>query len=186
MVGVAHWQYDQIPSHPGGPTVKNHCIADVFHTGESSEPCARLPSPGVQHREEAPPEHLALKGRGAWLQEPLRTGQTETPCWEGKSSDSLLVSEGFLERWGQGWWGPLSRVLHELWLEADIPGPWYQDLAPPTAWKLQCWNAQTPQNHLDKKTEGFPGGPMVNHPPANAKDTGSNPRSGKTPHAKRH
>ena len=76
MVGVAHLQYNQIPSHPGGrPTVWRIIMLQKFsHMSESSEPRARLPSPGVRHGEEEPPEHLALKSSGAWLQEPLRTG----------------------------------------------------------------------------------------------------------------
>ena len=32
------------------------------------EPRIRLPSPGVQHREHEPPEHLTLKVSRAWLQ----------------------------------------------------------------------------------------------------------------------
>ena len=115
---------------------------------------------------------------------PSGLGETETPCLEGKSSDSIAATPCWSWRvsWrgeGKGGGGGLSRVLHELWLEADILGHWYQDPAPPTAWKLQCWDAQTPQNHLYKKTESFPGGPVVNNPPANAKDTGSIPGLGR-------
>ena len=39
-----------------------------FHRSESYEPCIRLPSPGVQHWEHEPPEHLTLKVSRALLQ----------------------------------------------------------------------------------------------------------------------
>ena len=45
-----------------------------IHRSESSEPHIRLPSLGVWHRVEDPPEHLALKASRAWLQELCRTG----------------------------------------------------------------------------------------------------------------
>ena len=35
------------------------------HRSESSEPHVRLPSPGVSHQEDEPPDHLALKASGA-------------------------------------------------------------------------------------------------------------------------
>ena len=58
--------YSQIP-YPTGGLPKNWKIIipqKFSHRSESPEPHIRLPSLGVQQREEEPPENLALKASG--------------------------------------------------------------------------------------------------------------------------
>ena len=66
-VGGVLSQYNQIPYPPGGqPTNWKITISQrVSNRRESSEPHVRLPSVGVWHWQEEPPEHLALKASGA-------------------------------------------------------------------------------------------------------------------------
>ena len=104
-VGRVHLWYNQIPTPPKwGPTNCRIIIFQKFsHRNESSEPHIRLLSLGVWHQEKDPPEHLALKGRGTWLQELHRTGgnrdSTLGRCiqtfmhtkTQGKSSDFIGV-----------------------------------------------------------------------------------------------
>ena len=49
-------------------------LQQFSHGSESSERHVRLPSLGVWHQEEEPPEHLALKANEALSQELHRTG----------------------------------------------------------------------------------------------------------------
>ena len=76
-VGGEHSQYNQMPYPLGGwPTDWKIIILQRFsHQNESSEPHLRLPSLGVCHWEEEPPDHLALKTSRARLQEIHRTGK---------------------------------------------------------------------------------------------------------------
>ena len=65
-----------LKSHTSGQWItyklENNYITDIIPQ-ESSEPHVRLPSLGVRHQEEEPPEHLNLKASGVWLQELHRT-----------------------------------------------------------------------------------------------------------------
>ena len=78
-------QYNQIPCSPGRrPTNWKIIISQRFcHRSESSELHVRLPSLGVWHQEEEPPEHLALKARGLDLKNATGLGETETPLLKG-------------------------------------------------------------------------------------------------------
>ena len=62
----ADLQYNQISYALGGwPTnYKINILQRFSHRSESSDLHIRLPSPGVQHREDKPPEHLSLGPAG--------------------------------------------------------------------------------------------------------------------------
>ena len=77
MVGGALLQYNQIPYLLGGlPTNWKIIISQKFsHRSESSEPHFRVPSLGVWHWGEKPPEHLTLKASRDSVQELHTTGE---------------------------------------------------------------------------------------------------------------
>ena len=83
--------YNQIPYNLDGRLTnwRIMILQKFFHRSESSEHHIRLPSLGVQHQEEEPPEHLALKVSGVSLQELHRTGgnrdSTLRGCTQGLS-----------------------------------------------------------------------------------------------------
>ena len=62
-VGGTDLWYNQIPHPPGGhPTNWRVIILQRFsHRSESSEPHIRIPSPGVQHREDKPPRTFGFE-----------------------------------------------------------------------------------------------------------------------------
>ena len=122
MVGRAQLLQNRIPYLPGGqPTNWKIIIPEKFSLRiESPEPLTRLPSLGVWQREEEPPENLALKGHGVWLQEFHSTGGNRSSTLGGHTQGPrhtrthrkkqwhhttlgqtyLLVLEGLLLRWG--------------------------------------------------------------------------------------
>ena len=55
----------------------------LTYRSESSEPHVRSPCLGICNWEKEPPEHLALKASGAWVQEPMGLGEIETPFLKG-------------------------------------------------------------------------------------------------------
>ena len=83
MVGGPHSRYNQVPYHAGGRPINWRIIIlqKFSYRSESS---------GVWEEED--PEHLALKARGAWLQEPHSAGGKQTPLLEG--AQKILHSPG--------------------------------------------------------------------------------------------
>ena len=63
----------------------------LSHRNESSKPHVRLPSLGVQHWKEEPPEHLALKSSETEVLELHRLEKTETPLWKGPKKVSCAL-----------------------------------------------------------------------------------------------
>lgn len=85
MIAGALSQYNQIP-HPLGeqhPKWKISIAERFSHGSETSEPHIRLPSLGVWHQEEDPPEHLAIKANRAYVQELYRAGENRISDSEG-------------------------------------------------------------------------------------------------------
>ena len=119
-------QYRQIlyhMSHQGGmfswynhipyllPTNWKVIISQRFsHRSESFEPQVRLPSLGMWHWEEEPPEHLALKASGLECRHSTGLGETETPLLEGTHE----VSHALGPRTKQ--WHHRSMVQAYLWV----------------------------------------------------------------------
>ena len=174
-------QYNQIPYLPcGQPTNWRTVISQKFsHTIESSEPYVRVPSEGSSIRRRSPQSIWLWKPAGLECRSSIGLGETETPLLEGAHKVShelgprakqwihrslghtyLQVLEDLLGRfscgslWGQGhwWWTPGN--TH--WCELSQRSPfWHRELAPPTAFRLQCWDSS---GHTTNKvgTQAYP------------------------------
>ena len=92
-IGAVDSWYNQIPYPAKWRTHKleKNYITGFFHRNESSELHVRTPSLGVQHWEEEPPEHLALKVSGAWLQELHRTGGNKDFSLKGHTQNYMCT-----------------------------------------------------------------------------------------------
>jgi len=161
---------------------------------------AGTPAWEVWYDEQEPPEHLALKARGAWSQEYHRTGGNRDPFLEDAYKVSCIP-------------GPRAKVV-----TSQDPGPnlpaglrgfsgdagagygsllghksWWRTYPGVLTWRLtSCWDIKTGPwphptlvgssagvPHTKQLTgrpkdflRGFPGGPMVKNPPCNARDAG--------------
>ena len=159
MVGGALFRYNQIPCLLGGwPTDWKIIVLQRFsHRSESSEPNVRVPTLRVWHREEKPPEHLALKASSSWVQELHRQGETDSTLGGtqhkavtpqepgldlladlGGSPGKVEVSCGSL--WGQGHW---RQRPHGILIGMSSHGGCNfgtETWPHPTACRLQCWN----------------------------------------------
>ena len=82
-----------------------------------------------------------------------------------------------------------SLVVQQLRLCSQCKGgprfdPWSGNQIPHASTKdPQCRTKKISCDTVKTSCRGFPGGPVVKNPPANAGDTGSMPGSGKIPHA---
>ena len=132
LVGRALSWYNQIPYLPGGwPTNWKIIISQRFsHRNESSEPNVRLLSLRSWHQEDEPPKHLALKARGAWVQELHRTGERD-PTLGGNTKLHMHLDPGqsrdSIGSWARpisvSWWSTLRSCI-SLWGQ----GHWWQRL----------------------------------------------------------
>ena len=65
----------------------------LTYRSESSEPHIKLPHVGIWHWEKEPPEHLALKASGAWVQKLHGTGGNGDPIL--KRHTQIFTSIGY-------------------------------------------------------------------------------------------
>ena len=115
--GTLLW-YNQITYLPGGqPTNwKIIILQRISHKNESSDSLIRLPSLGVWHQEEEPPQHFALKASQLECRSTTRLEATETPllrctqvflCTRSQQS-SHLIGDGARDTcgsWRVSWGG---------------------------------------------------------------------------------
>ena len=103
--GTDLW-YNQIPRPPGGcPTDWREIMLQTFsHRSESSEPHIRIPSPGLQHGEDKPPQNI-------WLWRPLGlncrslTGLGERLHSKGITTSTCTRSQRKSNNWLGAWPG---------------------------------------------------------------------------------
>ena len=86
-VGGADARGNQIPYRlVGDPqTGENYPLQRFCHRSESSGPHVRLPSPGVRHQEDEPPERLPLKASRHLSQEPHKTEENRGFTLNGRT-----------------------------------------------------------------------------------------------------
>ena len=158
--------------------LENNYIADVLPQGWKFWAPHQAPYPGVWHREEKPPEHLALKASGVWLQEFHRTGGKRNSTLGGHTQGLVHTSAQGKKQWphrslGQTYLLVLKSLLGRqgLWITAGTKtlvavvlgsthwheSSWrlpfsHQDLVPPNSLQAPVLALLRPNNQQGSNT----------------------------------
>lgn len=108
-----------ISSNPISPRwvthkLENNYITEVLPQEWEFWALHQTPQPGVQHQEEGPPEPLALKTRGAWVQELQRTGGNSS-LWKVHTRFHVHWDPGQNSESIEAWARPMAGIGGNLW-----------------------------------------------------------------------